>query len=629
MLNSLKFNCLPIQFIVHALFTITAFGALQAAPPTPPEDLRVEPSFWWIGMKDSRLQLLIHTTKARETQPALNYAGVKITNVNRVKSPNYLFIDLVISPGTKPGSFPIQFMKGGKTVFTYSYELKAREQHSARRQGFTPADVLYMITPDRFADGNSTNNNVAGIAEQASRTGRDTRHGGDIQGITTHLDYIQDMGFTALWVNPLVENSQKGSYHGYASTDFYKIDPRFGTNDDYRNLSKAAQKHGIKLVIDLIMNHSGSAHWWMADLPTDDWLNFQEKYEITNHARESIQDPHASDYDKKLHADGWFVPTMPDLNQRNPLLATYLIQNTIWWIEYADLQGIRMDTYPYPDKDFMATWSGRVLDEYPNFNMVGEEWSLNPAIIAFWQKGKQNRNGYASNMPSMFDFPLQNALVEALNGDDAVYNQGLVKIYQTLALDFLYSNPNNLVTFVDNHDMSRFYTQIHENFDRWKMGMVHLLTTRGIPSVYYGTEILMTNPNSDRHDEIRGEMPGGWPDATANVFMENGLTDKQLEAKHFLQKLLQWRKITPAVQTGELRHFAAREGLYVYFRYNDSQKIMVVMNKNKDAKTLDLAHYSELLKGATTAKNILTDEVRELSQPLSVAGTSAAIFEVK
>ncbi|RYF56004.1 MAG: alpha-amlyase, partial [Cytophagaceae bacterium] len=312
---------------------------------------RVEPAFWWVGMKDAHLQLMVHAPAIAESQPKLTYSGVNVKKVTKVKSPNYLFIDLVISPTAKSGTFPIQFLKNGKSTLTYQYELKARETNSAQRQGYTAADAMYMITPDRFANGNPANDNMPGMIEQASRTGRDTRHGGDIQGIADHLDYISDMGFTALWINPLIENNMTRTYHGYSATDFYKIDPRFGSNDDYRNLSKAAQKKGIKLVVDMIMNHCGSGHWWMNDLPTDDWLNYPEKPEITNHARETNQDPHASDYDKKLHANGWFVPSMPDLNQRNPLLATYLIQNTLWWIEYADLQGIRMDTYPYPDKD--------------------------------------------------------------------------------------------------------------------------------------------------------------------------------------------------------------------------------------------------------------------------------------
>ena len=591
---------------------------------------RVEPAFWWVGMKEPRLQLLIHQNDIGATEPQVTYAGVKLTKVTRVKSPNYLFLDLTIAATTKAGSFPITFKKDGKTVATYLYELKNREPNSANRQGFTSVDAMYLVTPDRFANANPANDNVAGMVDLLDRTGKDKRHGGDIQGIIEHLDYIQKLGFSALWICPLQENNQNmGSYHGYAMTDLYKIDARFGSNEEYRKLSKEAQKKGIKLVIDLVPNHCGSEHWWMKDLPTDDWVNFQGNPKITHHARESIQDPHASEYDKELHASGWFVPSMPDLNQRNPLMANYLIQNTIWWIEYADLHGIRVDTYPYSDKDFMSRWSQRIMREYPRFSMVGEEWSVNSSIVAFWQKGNKNTNGYVSEMSSMFDFPLQNALTEALNEDDRIYNRGLVKIYQTLSQDFLYAAPNDLVIMPDNHDMSRFYTQIHENFDLWKMGISFLLTTRGTPQIYYGTEVLMTNPKSDSHDEIRGEMPGGWADHTVSAFTEKGLTPQQLEAKQFMTKMLQWRKTNAAVQTGKLKHFTARDGLYVYFRYNDAQKVMVVMNKNKEPLKLDLGKYSELLKGASTAKNVLTGETGALANGITVNGTSALVLEIK
>ncbi len=591
---------------------------------------RVEPAFWWVNMKEPSLQLLVHQEDIGTAQPSFDYAGVKLAKVTRVKSPNYLFIDLIITPQAKAGKFPIKFSKNGKTVFSYDYELKNREPNSALRQGFTSADAMYLIAPDRFANANPANDNVPGMPDLVERNGKDKRHGGDIQGITEHLNYIRDLGFSSLWICPLQENNQKmGSYHGYAMTDLYKIDPRFGSNEDYRNLSKEAQKRGIKLVLDWVPNHCGSEHWWMSDLPTDDWLNFQQNIQITHHARESVQDPHASEYDKELHASGWFVTSMPDLNQRNPLMANYLIQNSIWWIEYADLHGIRVDTYPYSDKDFMARWSQRVMSEYPNFNMVGEEWSANPAIVAFWQRGKKNANGYVSSMPTMFDFPLQMALIDALNDDDKIYNTGLTKLYQTLSQDFLYPNAAQLVVMADNHDITRFYSQIHENFDLWKMGLTFICTTRGLPQIYYGTEVLMTSPMAKNDDLIRKEMPGGWPDHTTSAFTEKGLTPQQIEAKRFLTKLLQWRKATPAVQTGQLKHFAARDGLYVYFRYNDKQKVMVVMNKNKEPLELDLNKYAEMLKNAKSAKNVVTGETTSLADGLTVAATTAMILEIK
>ncbi len=591
---------------------------------------RVEPAFWWVGMKEPRLQLLIHQKDIGTTEPQMTYAGVKLAKVIRVKSPNYLFLDLTIATTAKAGSFPITFKKNGKTVATYSYELKNREPNSANRQGFTSADAMYLIAPDRFANGNPENDNVVGMTDLADRKGKDKRHGGDIQGIIEHLDYIQKLGFSSLWICPLQENNQNmGSYHGYAMTDLYKVDARFGSNEEYRKLSKEAQKRGIKLVIDLVPNHCGSEHWWMKDLPTDDWVNFQGDPKMTHHARESVQDPYASEYDKELHASGWFVPSMPDLNQKNPLMANYLIQNSLWWIEYADLQGVRVDTYPYSDKDFMARWSQRMIQEYPNLSMVGEEWSASPAIVSFWQKGKVNANSYVSSMPSMFDFPLQMALIDALNEDDKVYNTGLPKLYQVLSQDFLYANPDKLVIMADNHDITRFYTQIHENFDLWKMGIAFLCTTRGIPQVYYGTEVLMTSPVVKNDDGIRKEMPGGWADHTVNAFTEKGLSPQQLEAKQYLTRFFQWRKTNSAVQSGKLKHFAARDGLYVYFRYNDSQKVMVVMNKNKEPLKLDLSKYSEILSGVLSVKNVVTGEISTLANGLTINGTSALVLEIK
>jgi neopullulanase len=608
------------------LFLILYFFATVALANTS----RVEPAFWWTGMKNPNLQLLVYHPAIGEAMPSLKYSGVKIAKVNKVKSPNYLFIDIVVEPQAKAGVFPIRFLKNGKEVFVYQYELKNREPNAAQRKGFDASEVMYLIMPDRFANGDPTNDNVEGMVDKADRTGNDTRHGGDIEGIRQHLDYIAQMGFGSLWICPLLENNQNmGSYHGYAATDLYKVDPRFGTNESYKNLSKEARQKGLKMIFDFVPNHCGSEHWWMKDLPTDDWLNYQAKPQITHHARESIQDPHASNYDKQLHAQGWFVPSMPDLNQRNSFMANYLIQNLIWWIEYADLAGVRVDTYPYSDRDFMAQWSQRIMAEYPNLMMVGEEWSMSQALIAFWQRGKQNANGYVSAMPSMFDFPLQNALAEALKGNDRVYNQGLVKLYETLALDFVYPHPEDLVVMPDNHDMSRFYTQINENFDYWKMGMTFILTTRGIPQIYYGTEVLMTNPKSDRHDEIRTEMPGGWTDHTASAFSGKGLTSRQLEAQKYLTQLLQWRKTASAVHKGKLKHFAARDGLYVYFRYDGSQKVMVVLNKNKTQQTLDLTKFKEIIEGATKAKDIFKNQEITLDKALMVDAVSATILELK
>ncbi|TAJ13674.1 alpha-amlyase [Marinilabiliaceae bacterium JC017] len=595
---------------------------------------RVEPAFWWVGMKDSHLQLLVHGENISELRPAIDYPGVTLDRIVQVKSPNYLFLYLTLDQDVKPGTFDIKFTHKNKTVLTYAYQLFEREEGSAMREGYNTSDVMYLITPDRFANGDTGNDNMPGMKEQANRQDSHGRHGGDLAGIINNLDYIEDMGYTALWLNPVMENNMtRTSYHGYAITDFYKIDARYGTNDDYARLAKEAKKKGIKLIIDMILNHCGSEHWWINDLPTEDWLNYQDGWQPTTHLRESIQDPYASDYDKKRHADGWFVESMPDLNQRNPLLADYLIYNSIWWVEYAHLGGIRMDTYPYPDKHFMAEWTRRVMTEYPNFNIVGEEWSVNPTIVAYWQKGKQNPDGYTSWMPGVFDFPLQKALVDALNENDKEWGHGLIKLYSTLANDFVYANPTQLVIFPDNHDMSRFYTQINEDFDMYKMGMAYLAVTRGIPQIYYGTEVLMTNPNSDSHGEIRSDFPGGWEGDAVNAFTGEGLTAKQKEAQAFMKQLLNWRKNATVVHHGQLKHFAPAftSGIYTLFRYDESSIVMLIMNKNTEEKAVDLQNYkAEILGNATQGTNVLTGEKISLDgNTVQVGGRSFLLVEIK
>lgn len=618
---------LKLQLLLVGLLLTATIGAKAKLD-------RVEPAFWWAGMEDTNLQLLVYGENISELKPTIDYPGVTLERTIQVKSPNYLFLYLKLDDNVKPGAFDLNFTKKGKTVLNYSYQLFEREEGSAQREGYNTSDVMYLITPDRFANGDPSNDNMPGMKEQANRPDPNGRHGGDIAGIIKNLDYIEEMGYTALWLNPVIENNMTNtSYHGYAMTDLYKIDARYGTNEDYLKLSKEAKKNGIKLIMDMILNHCGSEHWWMKDLPTGDWLNYQDGWKPTTHMRETNQDPYASEYDKKMHADGWFVETMPDLNQRNELMADYLIYNTIWWVEYAQLDGIRMDTYPYPDKHFMAEWTRRVMMEYPNFNIVGEEWSVNPTIVAYWQKGKQNADGYTSWMPGVFDFPLQKALVDALNEDDSQWGKGLVKLYSTLANDFVYADPTQLVTFPDNHDMSRFYTQINEDFELFKMGMAYIAVTRGIPQIYYGTEILMTNPGTDSHGVIRSDYPGGWAGDAANAFTGEGLTSEQKDAQTFMKTLLNWRKETPVIHHGQLKHFgpAFASGVYTLFRYDDEKVVMLVMNKNKEAKVVDLAEFkAEVMGDATLARDVLTGEIVSLEgDSVQVKGRSFLLVEIE
>lgn len=478
---------------------------------------RVEPLNWWAGMNSPDLQLMVYGRNISAADVKVDYPGVQLISVSKVQNPNYLFVDLKLGRDVKPGIFDIVFENGGKVVASWNYELKAREEGSADREGFGTSDVICLITPDRFVNGNPQNDWVEGMKEKPDRGNRDGRHGGDIRGIINSLDYLQGMGFTAVWLNPVLENNMtRVSYHGYSTTDFYQVDPRYGSNEEYRELNDELDRRGMKLIMDMIFNHAGSEHWWMDDLPMPDWINNYPEYTITTHQRTVNQDPHVSEADFRAMIDGWFVPSMPDLNQRNPFMSKYLIQNSIWWIEYVGIEGIRQDTWPYPDKDMMAEWAERVLEEYPGFNIVGEEWSLNPAIVSYWQNGQVNHDGYHCPLPSLMDFPLQDAVSKGLTEEEG-WGTGLIRIYEMLANDFLYPDPGSLVVFPDNHDMSRFYMQVGEDVGLLKMGLAFFLTTRGVPQLYYGTEVLMTHPG-DSHGDIRSDFPGGWDGDSINAF---------------------------------------------------------------------------------------------------------------
>lgn len=590
---------------------------------------RVEPPFWWEGMRNRQLQIMVYGENTAELIPEIEYDGITIKRTDLVKNGNYLFIYLDIGQQAPPGKFIIRLKnKQGHAVDSIGYELLARQRDAALRKGYDSSDVMCLVTPDRFVNGDTGNDNVEGMDDKVKRGDKSGRHGGDIRGIINSLDYIADMGFTAVWLNPVLENNQpKTSYHGYSTTDFYKVDRRLGTNSEYKELCSKGRAKGVKIIMDMIMNHCGSKHWWMDDLPSDDWINNPNDYFITNHRRTTLRDPYASDYDRKHFTDGWFVPTMPDLNQRNPLLADYLIQNTLWWIEFLHLAGIRMDTYPYSDKEFMKDWTCAVMDEYPELNICGEEWSLNPAILAYWQKGKDNSDGYTSSLPGLLDFPLQNALKTALVAEET-WNEGMINLYEALSNDFLYPDPFKHVIFPDNHDMSRIFTQLNEDVGLFKLAISYLATMRGTPQFYYGTEILMSNAGDNSHGNIRSDFPGGWPGDKVNAFTGKGLTNQQKEARSFLKKLLNWRKTASAIHDGKLIHFVPANGVYTYFRFNDKMKVMVVLNKTTSRQVIDLKQFSEILDKPTVAKNILTGRKITLNDKLMVNSKEPLILEI-
>ncbi|MCH3882000.1 MULTISPECIES: glycoside hydrolase family 13 protein [Tenacibaculum] len=583
---------------------------------------RVEPTNWWVNFKDTSLQLLVKENNIGNSKPSISYAGVSIVKVNTARSKNYLFIDLNIDKTTKPGKFDITFNFDDGTKKTHTYELKSREKQADNYVGFNSTDAIYLITPDRFSNADE-NNDINKKLKETTIDRKDgyKRHGGDLQGIINHIDYISDLGFTTVWPTPILTNNMyNGSYHGYAITDYYQVDPRFGTMTDYKNLADKLHQKGMKLIMDQVANHCGLEHWWMKDLPFKDWVNHQKNYEEnidnwnyktninSNHRRTTNQDLYASEVDRKGNNEGWFVSSMPDLNQRNPFMAKYIIQNSIWWIETLGLSGIRQDTYPYPDKDFMANWAGSIMNEYPNFSIVGEEWSYNPLLVGYWQKGAKNKDGYASNLKSTMDFPMQKAIIEGINEEES-WDKGLVKLYEGLANDFHYATPKDIMVFLDNHDENRMFTALNEDVTKAKMALSYLLMLPRIPQIYYGTEILMDDTaNPGDHGLIRTDFPGGFKDDKINAFTQKGLSDNQKSMQNFISKVLNYRKNSDAIHDGKTIHFAPFMGTYFLFRSVEDETVVHIINKNDKPITIDLKRYKEVGLKAKKLKNIITDQ---------------------
>ena len=589
---------------------------------------RIEPANWWVGMRHSQVELLVHGKGISASTPKLSRAGVAIVAVQKTDNPNYLFVTVKIAGDAMPGAFDIEFVESGKVVATHPWRLDAREPGSAQRRGFDARDAIYLVTPDRFANGDPSNDSVAGLREAANRANPNGRHGGDIAGIRQHIDYIAGMGFTQLWPTPFLENDQpEYSYHGYAITDLYKTDPRMGRNEDVRALSREAKAKGVGIVMDIVLNHIGSKHWWMRDLPAKDWINHGGTFAPTNHRRTAIQDPHAAPADREAFTDGWFVDAMPDLNQRNPHLARYLIQNTLWWIEYAGLSGIREDTFGYADAQFLSDWAKAVLTEYPDFAMVGEEWSINPAVVAHWQRGKQNASGHVPHMPSMMDFPIHIALRNALVQPEG-WETGWMGLYEMLANDFVYPDPDALVVFAENHDTPRLLAHVDGNLARWQLGMAYLATVRGTPQFYYGSEVLLRGPKERDDGQLRADMPGGWAGDPANAFSGNGLGDAQQSAQRYIRALFNWRKRTPVLHDGALTHFAPVDGVYVYVRHRGGAAVMVMLNKHDAPRTVALERFDAFLKGRR-ARLALTGKPLALGSTLEIPAMSATLLEIE
>lgn len=606
---------------------ITLATALLMTLPTwaasaPPPD-RVEPPNWWVGMRDTSLQLMLHGRGIADARVTLApYPGVTLKGSHRAASDNYLFIDLDIAPATQPGTLALNL--DGQPL---AYPLLARAPGSAERPSFGPKDAIYLVVPDRFAKGGSGQRDHTKEGENRADPGG--RHGGDLAGLRRHLDYIAGLGFTQVWPTPLVENDNpQYSYHGYAATDFYRIDPRFGSDADYRAFVTEARSRGLGVIQDIVLNHIGAGHWWMADLPAPDWVNQWSQYTETSHARMTLQDPYAANSDRQRFTDGWFTPNMPDLNQRRPELATYLTQMSLWWIESSGLSGIRTDTWSYSDRDFLAAWSSRLLREYPRLNIVGEEWSPHPAVVAYWQRGQHNRDGFTGPVPSLMDFPLHGALLAALGETDG-HDSGFTKLYEGLAHDFVYPDPAQLVLFDGNHDTPRIYSLLKRDVGLTKMALAYLATTRRIPQLFYGTELLMESPAQRDDGKVRADMPGGWPGDTVNAFTGAGLSAAQRDMQDWVRRLFTWRKAATVVHAGALTQYAPHDGCYVFFRYDAERTVMVVLNKNAKPADLDTGRFPERLAKGWQARDVMTGQEFTIGARLSVPARSPLILEVR
>lgn len=600
---------------------------------------RIEPLNWWVGFENPNLQILIYGDNISDARVSLDYPGVKLATTQILENPNYLFLDLVLANDVQPGIMKLIFTKGNEH-HTVDYELKSRDTSSTRAQGFDATDVIYLIMPDRFANGDPSNDSIEGMYEISDRNELFGRHGGDLKGISHNLDYIQDLGMTAIWLNPVFENNMPGNYeagagfyHGYAATDMYKVDRRFGSNEEFRELVEQTQRRGMKVIMDMIHNHVGTEHWIIKDLPSPDWVHDQEVHGNTNYRTSTIMDPYASEFDKNSTVKGWFVDEMPDLDQRNENLATYLIQNTLWWIEYSGIDGIRMDTHPYPYKEYMARWTKEVLTEFPEFNIVGEAWMPNVATTAYWQYDFPDKDGYNSFLPSVTDFPLYYAVNQAFNEENG-WDTGIAKLYYTLSQDFLYSDPLLNVIFVDNHDLNRFFTTVGEDVNKMKMGLTFILTTRGIPQIYYGTEILMTGEGRDPNK--RKDFPGGWKEDPLNAFTPDGRIklgeSSELpvnEMHQFLRNLVRWRNQTPAVQVGKLTHFVPNNNVFVYFRQYEGQTIMVAINGGDQDMELSMDRYKEFTSGYEDAFEVLTGGTVADLLNVTVPAMGSNVLELK
>ncbi|MBC3787368.1 glycoside hydrolase family 13 protein [Spirosoma utsteinense] len=596
---------------------------------------RVNPTNWWVGMKNPNVQLLVYGPNAGTLTYTVDYPGVKLVKTHKVENSNYAFLDLTIAASARPGTLRLVGKSGSQTL-TQPFVLKDRNREP-KGQGVTAADFIYMAMPDRFANGDESNDKFADMADpNADRSNPYYRHGGDLAGVGQRIDYLKDLGATAIWLTPVLENNQpltneggamRSAYHGYGFTDHYAVDKRMGGNEAYKTFVRKAHAAGLKVVQDAVYNHVGINHWFLKDMPMKSWLHQWPSYTNTSYKYQPVTDPHGAESDRRVTLDGWFVPHLPDLNQTNPFLANFLIQHALWTVEEFGIDAWRIDTYMYNDQPFMNRCNAALLDEYPRIHIFGESWVNNVVDQSYYTRNNINFP-FKSNQPGGLDFVVYSAMLDALK-QKFTWDDGVNRFYQALAQDAVYADPNKLVTFLDNHDTDRYLSVIGEDLDKYKIGLTWLLTTRGIPSMYYGTEILMKNFKDPSDAEVRLDFPGGFPGDKQNKFEAAGRTDRENNAFLFIRKLATYRRENPVLHTGKLMQFLPQEGTYVYFRYDGSKTVMVATNTGDKEILLDTARFSERMGGFKSARNVLTDAAVGELKTIKLPAKTAVVLELQ
>jgi glycosidase len=625
-------NNVPLFYLIFGFISSIGFGQKVNLE-------HVEPMNWWVGMKHHQVEVLLHGENISRFQ--VESPGLPIVGIVKTENPNYLFVTIETA-NRNSGKYPIYLKEKNKIVSTYDFELKEREYGSESRKGFSAADVIYLLMPDRFASELAGNDSHPETNEKANRSNPNGRHGGDILGITNKLKYIKELGATTIWTTPLLEdNEETYSYHGYAQSNLYKVDPRYGDNYYFQFLVQEAHRQGLKVIKDEVPNHCSSKHWMIQDLPTKTWIHQFPQFTRSSYRTSTQMDPYASQRDKSASENGWFDTSLPDLNQKNPLLLNYLIQNTIWWVEFAELDGLRVDTYSYNDKEAIAKWTKAIMNEYPNLNMVGEVWMHNQAQISYWQKDSPIGaiDSYNSNLPSVMDFTLHDEIMQAFNEANQEWDKGMVRIYENFVNDFLYANPNNLLVFMENHNTKRFNEYCSSLAD-YKLALTLIATTRGIPQIYYGSEIGMKGSKEMGDAEIRHDFPGGWgTEDKHSAFYSNAEANKNLGIPgrteteevyfQFTKELLNWRKTQPVIHVGKFKQFVPENNVYVYFRYDEQETIMVVLNNSTKEESINLKRFQEVLKGKKIFKNVFTNEMVNVENPIMILSPkTATIYRV-